>query len=64
MEGRKVGVLDPGLVDDVLSMARLRGTSGRLGRDIDDEEIAALFDACDPGTVVGRRDRALLALLV
>ena len=63
VEGRRVGVLDATLVDDVLSLPRLRGTSGRLGRDIDSDEIAALFDACDPDTVVGRRDRALLALL-
>jgi integrase/recombinase XerD len=35
-----------------------------LGRDIDDTEIDALFNTCDPDTVVGRRDRALLALLV
>lgn len=45
-------------------MTRLRGTFGRLGRDIYDEEIVSLFDACDPDTVVGRRDRALHALLV
>lgn len=64
VESRKIGVLDAALVDDVLSLPRLRGTSGRLGRDIDDTEIDALFDACDPDTVVGRRDRALLALLV
>lgn len=63
VEGRRVGVLDAALVEDVLSLPRLRGTSGRLGRDIDDDEIAALFDACDPDTVVGRRDRALLTLL-
>jgi integrase/recombinase XerD len=64
VESRKIGILDAALVDDVLSLPRLRGTSGRLGRDIDDTEIDALFDACDPDTVVGRRDRALLALLV
>lgn len=64
MEGRRVGVLDAALVDDVLALPRLRGTSGRLGRDIDSNEIQSLFDACDPDTVVGRRDRALLALLV
>lgn len=63
VEGRKVGVLDAALVEDVLALPRLRGTSGRLGRDIDSDEIEALFDACDPDTVVGRRDRALLALL-
>ena len=63
VEGRRVGVLDAALVNDVLSLPRLRGTSGRLGRDIDSDEIQALFDACDPDTVVGRRDRALLALL-
>lgn len=45
-------------------MTRLRGTLGRLGRDIYDEEIVSLFDACDPDTVVGRRDRALHAPLV
>ena len=61
VEGRRVGVLDAALVDDVLSLPRLRGTSGRLGRDIDSDEIQALFDACDPDTAVGRRDRALYA---
>jgi integrase len=64
VEGRRVGVLDAVLVDDVLALPRLRGTAGRLGRDIDGDEIHALFDACDPDTVVGRRDRALLTLLV
>lgn len=64
VEGRKLGILDPVLGDDVLSLPRLRGTSGRLGRDIDDTEITALFNTCDPDTVVGRRDRALLVLLV
>lgn len=63
VEGRRTGVIDAALVEDVLALPRLRGTSGRLGRDIDDDEIKALFDACDPDTVVGRRDRALLALL-
>jgi integrase len=63
VEGRRVGVLNAALVDDVLSLPRLRGTSGRLGRDIDSDEIQALFDACDPDTAVGRRDRALLTLL-
>lgn len=48
----------------MLSLPQLRSNSGRLGRDLGDDEITALFDACDSDTVVGRRDRALLVLRV
>jgi integrase len=63
LEARRLGLVDQQLVDDVLALPRLRGSSGRLGRDVADDEVAALLGACDPGTVVGRRDGALLALL-
>jgi integrase/recombinase XerD len=63
LEARRLGLVDQHLVDDVLALPRLRGSSGRLGRDVPDDEVAALLGACDPGTAVGRRDGALVALL-
>lgn len=63
LEARRLGVADPRMVDDVLALPRLRGRSGRLGRDLDDDELEALFDAVAPDTVRCRRDGALLALL-
>jgi site-specific recombinase XerC len=63
LEARRLGLVDQQLVNDVLALPRLRGSSGRLGRDVADDEVAALLGACDPGTVVGRRDGALVALL-
>lgn len=63
LEARRLGLVDHQLVDDVLALPALRGSSGRLGRDVADNEIAALLDACDPNAVVGRRDAALVALL-
>jgi site-specific recombinase XerC len=62
-EARRLGLVDQPLVDDVHSLPRLRGTSGRLGRDVDDNEVAALLDACDSDAVGGRRDAALVVLL-
>jgi site-specific recombinase XerC len=62
-DARRLGLVDQQLVDDVLALPALRGSNGRLGRDVADNEIAALLDACDPGAVVGRRDGALVALL-
>ncbi|MDA2988445.1 MAG: site-specific integrase [Actinomycetota bacterium] len=63
VEARALGVVDAGLVSDVLAVPRLRGSAGRLGRDIDDGEIDALFDAIDPASTTGLRDGALLVLL-
>jgi site-specific recombinase XerC len=62
-EARRLGFVDQQLVDDVLALPRLRGSSGRLGRDVASHEVAALLGACNAGTVVGRRDGALVALL-
>jgi integrase/recombinase XerD len=62
-EARRLGLVDQSLVDDVSALPKLRGTSGRLGRGVDDNEVAALLGACDPDTTVGRRDGALVALL-
>jgi integrase len=62
-EARRLGLVDQQLVEDVRALPRLRGTSGRLGRDVDGDEVAALLDACDPATAVGRRDAALVVLL-
>ncbi len=59
-EARRLGLVDQQLLDDVRALPRLRGTSGRLGRDVADDEVAALLDVCDPGTAVGRRDAALV----
>lgn len=64
LEGRRLGIIDAQLLDDVFALPRLRGSSGRLGRDIDQTEITALLAAADPNTTSGRRDGALLALLV
>lgn len=63
LEARRLGFVGQQLVDDVLALPALRGTSGRLGRDVHNCEIAALLDACDPDAVVGRRDGALVVLL-
>jgi integrase/recombinase XerD len=62
-EARRLGLVDQQLLDDVHALPRLRGASGRLGRNVDDDEIAALLDVCDPDAVVGRRDAALVVLL-
>jgi site-specific recombinase XerC len=62
-EARRLGLVDQQLVDDVLALPALRGTSDRLGRDVDNNEIVALLDVCDPAAVVGRRDGALVVLL-
>jgi integrase len=64
IEARRLGCADPRLVDDVLALPRLRGTSGRLGRDIEDDEVAALLSTVMPDSVRNRRDGALLALLI
>ncbi len=64
VEARRLGTVDPRTVDDVLALSRLRGSSGRLGRDLDDDEVAALLVAVAPDSVRNRRDGALLALLV
>jgi site-specific recombinase XerC len=63
VEARALGVVGAGLVTDVLAVPRLRGSAGRLGRDIDDAEIDALFDAIDTASPAGLRDGALLVLL-
>jgi integrase/recombinase XerC len=63
-EARRLGLVDQQLVDDVLALPRLRGTSRRLGRDVDDDEITALVDAVDDTSVKGLRDGAVLALLL
>ncbi len=64
LESRRLGLVDQQLVDDVLALPRLRGNSGRLGRDVDDDEIAALLDSVDDTSVRGLRDGAVLALLL
>jgi integrase len=63
-EARRLGTVDARMVDDVLSLPRLRGSSGRLGRDLDDDEVAALLLAIAPDSVRNRRDGCLLALLI
>jgi integrase len=64
MEARRIGCADSRMVDDVLALPRLRGSSGRLGRDLDDDEVAALLVAVAPDSVRNRRDGCLLALLI
>jgi site-specific recombinase XerD len=59
-----MGLVDQQLVDDVLALPRLRGTGGRLGRDVADDEIVALLDAIDDTSVKGLRDGAVVALLL
>jgi integrase/recombinase XerD len=63
-EGRRLNIVDHRLVDDVLTLPRLRGQSGRLGRDLDDSEVDALLAAVASDSIRARRDGALLALLV
>ncbi len=41
----------------------IKGESLPAGRSLGDGEIAALFSACDDGTLLGARDGAVLALL-
>lgn len=62
-EARRLGLIDSALLDDVSALPRARGTGGRLGRDVDEAEIAALRQTIDSSSVLGRRDGALLALL-
>jgi integrase/recombinase XerD len=64
VEARRLGTVDARMVDDVLTLPRLRGSSGRLGRDLDDNEVAALLVAVAPDSVRNRRDGCLLALLI
>ncbi len=47
-EARRLKLVDQQLVDDVIALPRLRGSSGRLGRDVDGGEVAALLGACNP----------------
>lgn len=63
-EGRRLGVVDAVLVDRAFELPPLRGTCGRLGRDVTDSDIAALLAAVDPATLSGRRDGAVLGLLL
>ena len=62
-EARRVGSADARMVDDVLALPRLRGPSGRLGRDLADAEVAALLVVVASDSVRNRRDGCLLALL-
>jgi integrase/recombinase XerD len=64
VEARRLGTVDPRMVDDVLALPRLRGTSGRRGRDLDDDEVTDLLVAVAPDSVRNRRDGCLLALLI
>jgi hypothetical protein len=59
IEARRVGTVDARMVEDVLALPRLRGSSGRLGRDLDDDEVAALLVAVTSDSVRSRRDGAL-----
>jgi integrase/recombinase XerD len=63
-EAQRLGVLDAATVNDVFELPRIRGSSGRLGRDLPESDIVALLDTLDLRTAIGRRDGALLALLV
>lgn len=55
VEARRLGIADPRMVDDVLALPRLRGSSGRLGRDLDDNEVTALLAAVAPDSTRNRR---------
>ena len=58
VEARALGAVDAALVSDVLAVPRLRGSAGRLGRDVDDGEIDALVDAVYTTSTAGLRDGA------
>ena len=58
----RLGLLDAEALARALDIPRVKGSSLPAGRDIPPAEIAALFATCD-GSTVGRRDRALLAVL-
>jgi integrase len=63
-EGQRLGSVDADLVGRAFELPPLRGTCGRLGRDVTDDDIAALLAAVDPATLSGRRDGAVLGLLL
>jgi integrase len=63
-EARRLGVLGADLVEDALTLPPIRGSGGRLGRDVTDAEMVALLGAIEEGTVLGRRDAAMVALLL
>lgn len=55
------GLVDGRLVAAVPAVAGWRGAS--LPKALPAEQVAALLASCDPGTVVGRRDLAMLRLM-
>jgi len=60
---------DAGLItpQEIIAIGRLRGATPRLvrlGKRLAAQECEALVNAPDPGTLKGKRDRCLLALLV
>lgn len=64
-EAKHVGVVDREVVEAVRAIPAPRGSSGRLGRDVDASEIDVLIDvAAQAVTTAERRDAALLALAV
>jgi site-specific recombinase XerC len=63
-EGQRLGAVDADLVGRAFELPPLRGTCGRLGRNVTDSDITALLAAVDPTTLSGRRDGAVLGLLL
>jgi integrase len=55
------GLLDRDLTAGILTPARTRRS---LPRGVGAEQVAGLLGACDPGTAIGARDRALVVVLV
>ncbi|MEX1210411.1 MAG: tyrosine-type recombinase/integrase, partial [Candidatus Nanopelagicales bacterium] len=58
--------LSTGRIDRDLAPGILKppGTKRSLPRGVGDDQVAALLGACDPATVIGTRDRALVLVLV
>lgn len=58
--------LSTGRIDRDLSPGILKpaGTRRSVPRGVDAEQVAALLAACDPGTAIGARDRAVVLVLV
>lgn len=63
-EARCLHLIGQGFLDDVLALPPIRGYGGRLGRDVSDSEIATLVGAIDSTSIRGRRDGAIVALLL
>lgn len=63
-EGRERGHLSHALTESILSIPGVKQRGVRMGHWLSREQAQQLVDAPDPETMQGKRDRALLALLL